>query len=333
MHSRIKTLVVAAATAMLVQASAAQEASVTLITMPPGGSWYSFGSTFGEIISKSVGDMKISAEVLPRGGGMSNPVAVSDGLADFGFVQANAAVWARDGIGEDYADRKSPNIRAVIGGLQIAHLTITARKEYVERTGQTTLEAMLKGPDYPRIVLKPQGSQVPLMADYVFAALGTSLEEMRERGAITQVSSSQMAQMVRDGTADVYIEGAPVGQATMSEVTLTTDMVFIPFPQVVLDRMTELGAPAGDMPAGSYRGQDGPYRNPTSATILIANADVPEEVVYQATKALVERQQDVADAFPALKYWDPQAGAQSDQAVIELHPGAARYYRERGWIQ
>ncbi|MFN4099368.1 MAG: TAXI family TRAP transporter solute-binding subunit [Pararhodobacter sp.] len=333
MNTMTKGLAAVAALACLTHAAVAQEqASLTLITQPPGTSWYAFGSTFAEMIDASSGTHQIAVEVLPRGGGMTNPVAVSQGLADLGFVSATAAVWARDGVGEDFADRISPDTRAVLGGLQIAHSTIVARRDYVERTGQTTLEAMLAGPDLPRIALKPPGSQVPIMADYMFNALGTSLEELDERGAIIQISVGQIAQMLRDGTADVYIENAPVGQATMTEVTLTTDMVFIPFGDVVLDHMTELGAPAGPMPAGSYPGQEGDYVNPTTATILIANADVDEEVVYQLTRALVERRDELAESFGALAHWDPEAGAQPDQAVIELHPGAARYYREQGWI-
>lgn len=333
MNTKLKGLAAATALAMLTQPAAAEQVSLTLMAQPPGGSWYSFGSTFGEIISDSQGDFDISVEVLPRGGGMTNPVAVSQGLADLGFVPSNAAVWARDGVGEDFADRASPDFRAVVGGLQVTHTTIAARKAYVERTGQTTLEAMMAGPNYPRIVMKPQGSQVPIMADYIFEAMGSSLEDMREKGAITQISTAQIAQMMRDGTADVYIENAPVGQATMTEVTLTTDIEFIPFPQQAIDHMAALGAPASvPMPAGSYPGLEEDYLNPNSITVLIANKDVPDDVIYQVTRALVERQEDIAAAFPALAFWDPEAGAQPGLAVVELHPGAARYYRERGWI-
>ncbi|MBR3371322.1 MAG: TAXI family TRAP transporter solute-binding subunit [Rhodobacteraceae bacterium] len=333
MTIKINKLGAAAALAILAQPVLANDVSLSLISQAPGSSWYSYGSTFGEIISDSEGEFSISVDVLPRGGGMTNPVAASQGVADLAFATANAAVWARDGIGEDFEGRQSQDIRAVVGGLQIAHTTIAARKAYVESTGQDTLEAMMAGPNYPRIVMKPQGSQVPIMADYIFQAMESGLEDMRDKGAITQISTAQIAQMLRDGTADVYIENSPVGQATMTEVTLTTDMVFVPFPENVLDHMTTLGAAAGNMPAGSYPGQDGDYLNPTSATILIANKDVSADVIYQVTKALVEQRDAIAEAYPALADWDPQAGAQPDQAVIELHEGAARYYRERGWIE
>lgn len=329
----LRTAAIAAALFTTPLAAYADQVQLRLISQEPGGSWYSYGSTFGEIIEASEGAHKLSVEVLPRGGGMTNPVAVSQGVADLGFVSAAAAVWARDGIGEEFKGREASNARAILGGLQLAYTTIAARRDYVERSGLKTFDEMVASDNPPRFVLKPAGSQVPILANYMFEALGSSLEDMRGRGAITQISTAQIAQMLRDATADVYIENSPVGQATMSEVTLTTPMVFIPASQKVLDHMTQLGAPEAQMPEGSYPGQDGAYLTSMTPTILIANADMDEEVAYQLTRALVEQRERIAATFPALADWNPEAGAQPDQAVIELHPGAARYYRERGWIQ
>ncbi|MBE0531796.1 MAG: TAXI family TRAP transporter solute-binding subunit [Rhodospirillales bacterium] len=318
---------------LLNHSASAQDVQLKLISQAPGASWYSYGSTFGEIISASSGQHKIAVEVLPRGGGMANPLAVHTKAAELGFATANAAVWARDGIGKEFEGRPSKDIRTVVGGLQIAHTTVAARKDYVQRTGNDTFEKLVSATSLPRFVMKPTGSQVPIVADYMFQALGTGLEQLRAKNAITQISTAQIAQMIRDGTADVYIENAPVGQATMAEVTLTTEMVFVPIPQKVLDFMTKLGAPAGVMPAGSYRGATADYINPTSPTILIAHKDVPDAVIYQATKALVENAGKIGSTYPALSDWDPKAAAQPDQVVLDLHPGAARYYREQGWIK
>ncbi|MBL3597774.1 TAXI family TRAP transporter solute-binding subunit [Rhodovulum sulfidophilum] len=329
----IRTFATATTLAVLPLAAFAAPVDLRLITMEPGGSWYSYGSTFSEIIQGSEGENELNVEVLPRGGGMTNPVAVSQGAADLGFVSASAAIWARDGIGEEFEGREANNARAIVGGLQLAYTTIAVRRDYVEKSGLTTFDEMVASDNPPRFVLKPAGSQVPILANYMFEALGSSLEDMRGRGAITQISTAQIAQMLRDGTADVYIENAPVGQATMSEVTLTTPMVFVPASDTVLDHMSELGAPAANMPEGSYPGQEGAYRTSMTPTILIANADMDEEIAYQLTRALVEQREKIAEAFPALAGWDPEKGAQPDQAVIELHPGAARYYRERGWIE
>lgn len=328
-----KGAIMAAALTLAPLHAMADPVALKLISQEPGGSWYSYGSTFGNIISGSKGKNTLSVEVLPRGGGMTNPVAVNNKAADLGFVSSSAAVWARDGIGEEFKGRASKDIRAVVGGLQLTYTTVAARKAYVDGSGLKTFDEMVAAAKPPRFVLKPPGSQVPILANYMFEALGTSLEGMRKRGAITQISTAQIAQMMRDGTADVYIENAPTGQATMTEVTLTNDIVFVPVSQKVLDFMTKLGAPGGVMPTGAYKGLQAGYVASMTPTILITNAGVSDDVIYQVTKALVENREAIAKAFPALAHWDPKAGAQPDQAVIELHPGAARYYREQGWIK
>ncbi|WP_447926265.1 MULTISPECIES: TAXI family TRAP transporter solute-binding subunit [unclassified Vreelandella] len=311
----------------------AQDATVRIISQDPGTGWYAYGSEVGKIINQSEGELDLNADVLPRGGGMMNPLAVGQGSADLGFATANAALWARDGIGEEFEGRAAENLRTLVGGLQAAYTTVVARRAYVERTGQQTFEEMVNADNPPSFVLKPTGSQVPILADHMFEALGTSLDEMRDRGAINQISTAQIAQMMRDGTADVYIENAPLGQATMQELALTTDLFFAPMSDDVLDHMTEVGVPRITLPEGSYEGMEGDYATSNTPTILIVSAEMDDDVAYQVTKAMVEARDRLADSFPPLAGWDPEAGAQADQAVLDLHPGAARYYRERGWIE
>lgn len=331
MNTLFKALAVA--TFAITTVGAQAEETVKLISQPPGGSWYSYGSTFGEIISRADGEPKINVEVMPRGGGMANPIAVNQGVADVGIVTSNAAVWARDGLGDEFKGRESKDIRTAIGGLQTAYTTVVARKAYVDETGNDTFDKIVTAEKPPRIALKPTGSQVPIVANYMFEALGTNLEELRGKNAIIQVETAQIAQMLRDGTADVYIENAPIGQATMTEATLTNDMVFLPISETVLAYMEKRGMPRGEMPAGSYKGLDADYTNPTSPTLLIVNKALSDDVVYKITKALVDARDDIAKTYAPLDKWNPEAGAQPNQAVLELHPGAARYYREQGWIE
>lgn len=325
----IKTMTLASSVLFAANSFAEQ---VKLVSQEPGGSWYSYGSTFGKLITDAT-NKEITVDVLPRGGGLTNPMVVDRKQADFGFTTSNAAVWARDGLGEAYKGRESKNIRAVIGDLQIGYTFVMARKDWVEKTGNDTLEKILDPASKARIGMKPTGSQVPLLADYIFQSLDTSLEALRKEGRITQVGGGQIAQMVRDNAIDVYIENSPAGQATVTEITLTTDMVFIPFPEKVLADMEQKGAPRGTMPANTFKGQDQDYVNPISPTIFITNKDVSDDVVYKVTKALVENEEKIKQNHAPFKSWDPEKGAQIEATMIELHPGAARYYREKGWIK
>ncbi|MDO5090263.1 MAG: TAXI family TRAP transporter solute-binding subunit [Cardiobacteriaceae bacterium] len=309
-------------------AHAAVESS--LISQPPGNSWYTYATTFNTLVPEKT-DNAYKLKVVPRGGGMTNPVVVSEGKADFGFATLNAIVWARDGVSEAYAGKKNENIRLVADGLQEAYTIVIARKAWVDATGNDTLEKVIKA-DKVIIATKPTGSQVPIIADFLFREFGTDFETMKKQGKVLQISSGQASQMLRDNNIDVYIDNVPAMHPNLTEITLTNDVVYIPFAPETLDAMTRLGLPAGVMPANTYKGQGEDYRNPVSATSFIVGANVDDDTVYHVTKALVEGQAQLKEAHPPLAAWKPEAIGDSAK-LFELHPGAAKYFRERGWIE
>ena len=321
-----------ASIATLLLASTALHAAVesSLISQPPGNSWYTYATTFNSLIPAKTNN-EYTIKVIPRGGGMTNPVVVNDAKADFGFATLNAIVWARDGISELYAGKKNENIRLVLDGLQDAYTIVIARKAWVDSTGNDTLEKIIKA-DKVVIAAKPTGSQVPIIADFIFREYGTDFETMKKQGKVLQISSGQTSQMMRDNGIDVYIDNVPAMHPNLTEITLTNDVVYIPFTQDILDAMEKVGLPAAVMPAGTYNGQTEDYPNPRSPTSFIAGAHVAEDTVYNVTKALVEAEAELKETHPPFAAWDPKAIGESAK-LFELHPGAAKYFREQGWIE
>jgi TRAP transporter TAXI family solute receptor len=312
--------------------SIASAETIKIGTQEPGGSFYSAGVTFAKLIddNKAAG---LTAEIIPRGGAFGNPTAVDKGVAQFGFTTSNTAAWARDGLQEVYKGVKAEKIRTVTGSMQDAYTMIIARKAYVDSTGFKTLEQMLKAPTPPRIGLKPTGSQVPIIADMLFKTMGSSLADMRAKGAITQASSGQITGMITDGRLDLYIESAPAGQATVTEMTLTNDMVFIPFADKTLTDFAKEGLPPGVMPKNTFKGQTEDYRTPISSTVFITSKDVSDKVVYDVLKTLVDNKAYIGEQLGAFKNWNPAAGCQPENAVLALHPGAEKFCKERGFLK
>lgn len=322
-----------ASVACLTTGSVASAQTIIKIgTQEPGGSFYSAGVTFAKLIddNKAAG---LTTEIIPRGGAFGNPTAVEKGVAQFGFTTSNTTAWARDGLEEVYKGVKAEKIRTVSGAMQAAYTMVIARKAYVDSTGFKSLEQMLKASTPPRIGLKPTGSQVPIIADMVFKTMGSSLADLRAKGAITQASAGQITGMLTDGRLDVYIENAPAGQATVTEMTLTNDMVFIPYSDKTLADLAKAGLPSGVMPKNTFKGQNEDYRNPVSSTVFITSKDVPEKVVYDVLKTLVDNKAYIAEQQAAFKLWDPAAGCQPENAVLALHPGAEKLCKERGWLK
>ena len=85
-----------------------------------------------------------------------------------------------------------------------------------------------------------------------------------------------------------------------------------------------------DVPAGSYSSLDTDYTTIGSWNIILCNASLSEESVYQIVKALWEDIQVVWDASAtATRFMDPKHPA-NGLGTLQLHPGAEKYYKEIG---
>lgn len=327
---KFKRFLKVALTTLLFAGIAQASVESTIISQPPGNGWYTYGTTFSRLIPEATHN-EYKIKLIPRGGGMTNPVVVNDNKADFGFSTSNAIVWAREGLTDLYKGKQYKEQRLVFGNMQEAYTIVVARKSWVEQTGNNTLEKIVNA-NKVVIATKPTGSQVPIIADFMFKALGTDFEAMKSKGKVIEISSGQTSQMLRDNTIDVYIDNVPAMHPNLTEIALTNDVVYIPFPQNVLDSLAEVGLPTGTMPSGTYKGQEQDYITPVSATVFITNAKVADDTVYNVTKALIEKQQQLKEAHAPLAFWKPELIAQ-DAAWFELHPGAAKYFREQGWLK
>jgi hypothetical protein len=79
------------------------------------------------------------------------------------------------------------------------------------------------------------------------------------------------------------------------------------------------------VPASTY-GTD-PVETLGVPNYLVVRAGMPAELVYHLTRLLLERRADLARAHPAADRLSPRSAINT--APLSLHPGAARYYRER----
>ena len=84
--------------------------------------------------------------------------------------------------------------------------------------------------------------------------------------------------------------------------------------------------------AGTYAGQDEAVPTSGVKLTLFITADVDEETVYQMTKVFWENWDYLTDTHAALKKADPKEAC-NDVAGVEIHEGAARYYREIGIME
>ena len=302
----------------------------TIGAMPPGTSWYVFAATLAKLLQESLPE-EVAVEVVARGGAIGNPILVDRGAQTVALAQAATASWAYSGNGLAY-DRQHRNLRALAGGLNRVWMAALVPEEYIRRTGHQTLAEVLEADQPLRVVMKPRGSVVPVVADILFESFGTSRQRILDQGGqIIQVAASQVGSILRNGRADLYLETVIRGHPTVTEVSTTTPVRFLDLPEETITRMVGPGVERTPMPDW-FKGQRGPLDSVNMGTVLITHRDTPDELAYLVAKTVCEGRDKMARAHRAWDDFDPEAAARPEKTGIPLHSGAARYYRERGWL-
>ncbi|MCP4319272.1 MAG: TAXI family TRAP transporter solute-binding subunit [Hyphomicrobiales bacterium] len=140
-----------------------------------------------------------------------------------------------------------------------------------------------------------------------------------------------------DGKIDVYVNGCldPCGQ--FIQFTETEDLRFIGPESAdgeAVDKWLGKWRYRADVPNGMYDGQknDAPVVSFDTAVGISIRGDVDEETVYKVTKAFWDNIEQVTSEAPWAKALSIEFAA-SKRGLMELHPGAARYYREAGALK
>lgn len=328
MVTMMKRLALAAALTLSATAGAQE---IKFGAMPLNTWWYVAGASVAALVQPQL-PPGAKIEVLARGGGIANPVVVNDNKAQVGMSNVATSKWAWDGEPELYKGKKHQDIRALVGGINSIYIVAMLREDYIQRTGNDTVEKALADKNI-RIIMKPAGSSVPPAARMIAESLGTTLEKIRSGGAqIIQVDAAQTTSMLREGRADLYFETAAKGHPAVTEVTITTPMRFVDLPEKSLKVMTDRGMRPTSMPEW-FKGQKGPTKSVDLGTHIIAHKDVPENIAYIVTKTIVENKDKLVERHQAWGDFKPEDAWKPENNAIPLHPGAAKYYRERGWLK
>ena len=315
--------------ALAVTATTAPAQDIRIGAMREGTSWYVFAATLEQMIEPIFGANTV--EIVARGGGVANPMVVQNGRAEIALSNVATAVWAFNGH-PVYEGASAPDIRALVGGLNSVYVGVMARQAFLDERGTSDLAEILASDAPVRILIKPVGSSAVPAAEMILEGLGTSVDEIRANGGdVIQVDTPQIPDILRNGDADIYIDTVIRNHPTITEVTLTAGMRFLDIPQAAMDVLTANGLGAGTY-GPWFEGQDAANVGANLGTVLIANASLSDDAAYQITRTLIEHAAAMGEAHAAWRSFNPENAWRPETTGIPLHPGAERYYRERGWM-
>ena len=312
---KFKTLLAAAAiTVMGVVGAQAQQLSIA--TGGTGGVYYPLGGGFGNILGKELPGVTATAQVT--GGSVANLQLIGSGKADLCFSQVDAA-W--DAInGKDKFPSKLPITALVV--MYPNHMHVVT----VEGTGINKVED-LKG---KRVSTGSPGSATEVYAIRVLEAAGIDHEKDIKK---ERLGVAESVNAIKDKKIDAFlwVGGLPTAGVTDLAATPNTKIKVLDIAHLTKkmnDKYGPLYAEA-TIPAATYKGMDQDAKNNTVWNIMAVNGSTSEDLAYNLTKIMLEKRDDLAlvhkEALNIKPEWQT-----SSRAGIPWHPGALKYFKEKG---
>jgi TRAP transporter TAXI family solute receptor len=223
-----------------------------------------------------------------------------------------------------------PNLRGLIGGFDQYFVGIVATK----KSKLTSLEDIPKKKMPIHLVTVTRGSMGEFANRQMTEAIGAPYKTIESFGGkVTHTSFGVISNMIVDGKADLFAQVVTAGHPAMTEIAITADVVFLGLSDEVVQKLTAYGWVAATLPANTFKGQTNPVKTIGTTTSLIATDKLPDEAAYAVTKAICENREILAKGHAGLRPFNPQKGWMPENLGLPLHPGAEKYFKEKGWMR
>lgn len=297
-----------------------KEQFITIGTGGQTGVYYVVGQSICRLVNR-LEDANIKCNAPSTGGSVANINGIKSGELDMGVAQSDVQYQAYNGTGNFEGDAY-PDLRAVFR-VHGEPLTLLARAD----SGIENLDD-LKG---KRVNIGNPGSGQRNTMQVVMDAKGWTEDTF---SLASQLGAAEQASALGDNNIDamVYVVGHPNG--SIQEATTTVDARLIPLKD---DDVEGIVAEypyysASMIPGGLYKGNDENVETFGVAATFVTTAKADDEVVYQTVKAVFDNFDRFKRLHPAFENLVAEEMATQGLSA-PLHNGAARYYREQGWIE
>ena len=315
--------VYAVATALAVAFTSGTVAAEQFISIGTGGVtgvYYPTGGAICRLVNKMRKETGIRCSAESTGGSIYNINTLRAGELEFGVAQSDWQYHAYRGTSKFEENGAFEGLRAVFS-VHPEPVTIIARDD----SGISNITD-LKG---KRVNIGNVGSGTRGTWEVIEEAMGWERSDLK---LASELKSAETGQAVCDNKIDAYfwLVGHPSALTQESLATCPTHLVHAVAPEIdklVAERPYYRTA---TVPAGMYNNQEDVKTFGVGAT-FVSSTDVPDEVVYTVVKA-------VFDNFDQFKKLHPAFGNLNEMEMITdslsapLHPGAQKYYQERGWM-
>jgi len=295
-----------------------------LVTIASGwvvGVYYPLAGAMSRI-AYNAKDLNIRATVESSGASVANAQLIGAGDADFALLQNDIAYYAFSGT-----------TLAAFNGKPVKNMggifTIYPELVHVVATQASGVKSVrdLKG---KRVVLGPQGSGTEQNALQMLEVHGLKEADL---GKAERIDAAAAADQLKDGRVDAAFFTTGLGSAVIVDTFISGKAVMVPvsgsegetlrkkYPFYTVEKI----------PANTYKGQEREVTTPAVMAMMVARADLPEDLVYKFTKAIFDDLKQFHAAHAAAKSLTLEAALSG--MPVPLHPGAEKFYKEKGLVK
>src|SRR5215216_6396341 len=295
----------------------AQQKTMAIGTGGTGGVYYPLGGAVANVLSKNLPNLQATAEVT--GGSVDNLKLIGAGKSEMGFTMADAALDALKGE-DKFKSGKLPLQALLVVYPNRMHVVT------VEGTGIQTM-ADLKG---KRVSTGSPGSATEVMAFRVIEAAGLDKDKDLKR---ERLGVSESVNAVKDRKIDAFfwVGGIPTAAVTDLAATPGTKIKLIDHSDVVAKMNAKYGDlySAGVIKAGAYPGTTKDNQIVDVWNILVTGDRMSDDIAYNIVKTVVEKKAELVAVHKEAEAFSLENQVQ-ERSPIPFHPGALRYFQEKG---
>ncbi|MFZ5824836.1 MAG: TAXI family TRAP transporter solute-binding subunit [Bacillota bacterium] len=304
-------------------AKPAQPVDINVATATTAGVYYPLGNAFAVMWSDKVPGVKASAQATA--GTVENVKLLGRKEAEVAFAQNGVIFYAVTGTGSFAQQGKQSFLRGV------THLYPNVMHIVVRKDANVKSVADLKG---KKFVPGANGSATELNSREILSLANI---DYRERKDITvdYLDYGQAADAVKNRQAAGAMIAGGLPTAAVIDMFTSGDVELLSLSDAEIEALGKKYPWYFKhvIPKGTYKGQEQDVVTVAVANILVTREDMPEDVIYNLTKALYDNHAQLVQAHKAAADMKLVDGLKGITGVVELHPGAAKFFKEKGVLK
>jgi uncharacterized protein len=286
------------------------------------------------IVREAYPGSSISFKPNSPGGGV---LAVSKGEADLMPTATGAEIKLANEGKFPFKEPLAGKFQFVMQLYDNAYLHLLMTKAWADENGIRSWNDIAKKKPRMRLTLnRPDNPQGSIGGPYeLMKAHGFTIDDIPKWGGSFVLGNSAVSiDAIKDGKADVMMGGGILGNAVVKDVASKRDLLWIDGDLATLQKAAAVFHYRADMvPKGTYAFMDKDYPTIRMSIVMLAGTHVSEEVVYKYTKAIAEAEARAKAIGGVMTTGFAVAKMATNDAKLPVHPGALRYYQEKGLVK